>query len=400
MSDVVVIENEGALRAVAPNWDGPDEDIDVSNLSDREYRAIKRLSYSSLKQFIDDRMDYYEVHELGTKSSQKKSYEMTFGVLVETLLWGKANDYSETFVEATVPKPAGHMGELLDKLYELHMSHRDANGVATRQFDSLLEEAYKYVAYDASGNLVKFKRKKFADILLGFPNSEAEQYYQQMLANTDKYLVDLKDKGFAENCKNKLLHHWVTRDIVSRKSDERYDIYYQLIVLFTYRGIKMKSKMDMVEVDHHLRRIFIYDLKTTFDVEDFNFSYRKYRYYIQAFLYWIAVMNWAARNGMGSYTVTPMEFIVADSKAKLAPLRRKIKKKNMVNARDGFRHQGKWFIGVDQAIDALQWHRQTGIWDMSKDNYENHGISGIKIYEDESGEVDLHNIISPAGTRA
>lgn len=373
------------------------DDADVSHLTDKEYRAIRRLSYSSLKDFIEDRMDYYEAHELRMKKSSKRSHEMTFGILVETLLWESEQTYHEMFIESAIPKPPGQMGELIDKLQELRLASLDDNGVLAREPASLIEEAYNYVAFDASGNHVKFKRQKLEDVLKGWPDSDADRYMRQLVDSDHKYLLDLKDKSYAEKCKSKIETHWVTRDIVTRKSDERYDVYHQQVVLFTYRGVKIKSKLDMLVVDHQLRQVFIYDLKTNFDIEGFNFSYRKYRYYIQAYLYWFAARQWAVRNGLSNYMINPMEFIVADSKAKLAPLIIKVKKRNMVNARDGFLYQGKRFVGVDEAIDALKWHRQTGIWDMSRFNYEHHGISSIKFYEEnEKSEIDDHNVVPAA----
>ena len=400
MSDVDVMRSGiGIMKRPAMKMVGDDDDDDVSNLTEREYRAIDRLSYSSLKEFIEDRMDYYEVHEVRTKKSHKSSNEMRFGVLVETLLWDSEEGYHRLFCESVLPKPPGQMGELIDKLQELRLACLDDNGNLTREPVALIGEAYNYVAFDASGNQVKFKRQKLEDILKGWPDSDADRYLGQLISNENKYLVDLKEKTYAEKCKEQLQNHWVSRELVTRKSDDRYDVYHQLVILFTYKGIKMKSRLDMLVVDHQLRQIFIYDLKTTFDVEEFNFSYRKYRYYIQAYLYWFAANKWAMRNGYEHYPVNYMEFIVADSKAKLAPLIRKMKRRNMLNARDGFTYQGKRYVGVDTAIEALKWHRQSSVWSMSRYNYERHGIGSIKVYEDEKSEINQHNVVPAAGIR-
>ncbi|SEW21749.1 PDDEXK-like protein of unknown function [Chitinophaga sp. YR573] len=365
-------------------------------MTEREYRAINRLSYSSLKDFIEDRWKYYEKHELRIRKVEEQTYDMTFGTLVETKLW-TPDVYHELFKEATNNKPKGQMGEVIEKLYNYTIAALSPEGVVTRDFTELLADAFNAVAFNSKGIREKLKKTSYETVLMEFEGSEQERYYKEMLANSDKYLVGPTDLKYADNCIAQLQKHWKTSNIVCRKSNERYNIHYQLVVLYEYLGIKMKSKLDMVSVDHDLKIIEIFDLKVTFDVELFNFSYRKFRYYIQAFLYYMAIRQWAKENGYGNYRIIPMRFIVAHSKAQIAPLIFRIGKGNMINARDGFADGNKWYMGVNEAISALKWHRDSEIWDISMRNFENKGDCTIKIYADDSGEINKHNVVSGAG---
>ncbi|NLR61091.1 hypothetical protein HGH93_23520 [Chitinophaga polysaccharea] len=369
-------------------------------MTEREYRAIGRLSYSSVKQFLDNRWEYYEKHELKIKKLEEQTYDMAFGTLVETRLWTE-QAFGELFVEAQTDKPGGQMGELVEKLYTYTTKCLTPEGIVTRDFTDLLTDAFNAVAFDSKGVKVKFKKKTIEDIILAFTGSEYEKYYREMLENTGKYLVGQADIKLADNCKNYLAKHWRTGDIVTRKTNGRYTVYHQLVILYEYLGVEFKSKLDMVSIDDELKLIEIFDLKITFDVELFNFSYRKFKYYLQAYLYYIAIKRWAQENGLGHYKIAPMKFIVGHSRAEIAPLVFKIRQGNMINARDGFNFDGKRYTGVNEAVEAIKWHRQTNIWDMSKKNFENKGDCNIKIYEDEQMETNKHNVVSGSysGTR-
>lgn len=372
-------------------------DVTVTNaMTERQYRAINRLSYSAVKKFLDDRQEYYQAYELRTKPIDKSSADMKHGALVETYLWTEES-FSEKFVEATHPKPVGHMGELVDELFRLTKESLSPAGTITKAFNELLEEAYAKVAFDGSGTQIKLKSKKLGDILLGYEGSDFQRYYDQMLQTPGKFLVDLKEISYAKKCVAQLREHWVTTQLVNLKSSGRYAVYHQLPVLYEYLQTPFKSMLDMVVVDHQMKRILIYDLKTTFSVEDFNFTYRKYRYYIQAYLYYRAIQSWAAQMGLEGYMVTPMKFIVADAKAQVAPLIYSVKKPNMLNARNGFSYKSISYVGVAEAVSSLKWHRTTGIWDMSKWIFENKGMVSLKTYEDAKGEMEQHDPISGAG---
>jgi len=368
-------------------------------MTEREYRAINRLSYSSIKDFIENRWDYYEKHELRIRKLEEQTFDMAFGTLVETQLW-TPHIFHELFKEAINNKPKGQMGELIEKLYAITLACLNSAGEVTRDFEELLTEAYNAVALDSKGIQVKLKKQSVENILMNFQGSEYEKYYKEMLANADKYLVGPADMKMAEKSVLQLSTNWRTGDIVTRKTNGRYTVFHQLVVLYDYLGAELKSKLDMVIIDDELQVIEIFDLKITHDVELFNFSYRKFRYYIQAYLYYIAIRHWAMANGLGHYKIKPMRFIVGHSKAKIHPLIFKIRKGNMINARDGFNYDGRHYVGVNQAIEAIKWHRQTGIWEISKWNFENKGDCNIKIYDNEEREINQHDTFPGTGVRA
>lgn len=348
-------------------------------MTEREYRALPRLSYSWVKLFIENRLDFYERFVLKMKKKRDDTKEKIFGTLVDTLSLSRES-YPERFVEAVASKPEGHMGQFLDELYDQTLAAMSEEGFITKDLTTLMEEAYRRVAFDATGTQIILKTKPLEKLMAEFPDSVAEKYYMQQRACTDKYLVDAPTIGYAEKVVDLLYSHDATSAIMNRRTAGRYTVYNQLIILFDYLDTPFKSMLDRVEIDHELKVIQPYDLKTTFNVEDFDFNYRKLYYYIQGLLYYYALCSWKEENGLHDYRVQPMEFILAHSSCKYDPLLRPMTREAMKEARDGFSYNGRRYMGLVQAVENIKWHQQTGIWTMSRDNYNNGGILPITTY--------------------
>lgn len=350
-------------------------------MTEIEYRQLHRLSYSWIKKFIEDRMKY--VDEFEKQSVLITSTDTTatkFGTLTETLLWNTDN-YDLLFEDARFIKPTGHMGLFVDKLYSLTKENLDELGRVTRTMESLMEEAYNFVKFDANGNKVAFKNLTLDAVISKFRGSDAENYYQQQRSATGKHLVDVTEKSMARSVCSKLKNHWITKDLVNRETDSRYTVFYQLIVLFDLFGLEFKSMLDKVVVDHELKLISPIDLKTTYDIEDFNYNYRKYMYYLQALIYYYAIISWKNNNGLADYRVELMQFIAADSSNQLDPLIYPVKRQHMKEALEGFEdHKGIYYMGLREATDAIKWHRENNLWSISRKNFENKGYCSLQTY--------------------
>jgi hypothetical protein len=348
-------------------------------MTEREYRALPRLSYSWVKLFIEDRMDFYERFVLKVKKDIEETKDMIFGTLVDTLALSK-HLYEERFVEASVSKPTGHMEIFLDKLWKVTLQHISAEGYITRDLTLMMEEAYRLAAFDTNGVQVILKTKPLDKLIAEWPSSIAEQYYLQQRACIGKYLIDVNTRSYAEKVVEELFTHERTAHVMNLTSNDRYSVFNQLIILFQYRGLPFKAMLDRVVVDHRLKQIQPYDLKTTFYVENFDRNYRKLCYYIQAALYYYALCSWKDENGMNDYQIMFMQFILAHSSCRVDPLLRPVDRKAMVEANQGFECNDTWHMGLIEAVDAIKWHQETGIWKISRTNFNHGGIVPIKTY--------------------
>lgn len=92
------------------------------------------------------------------------------------------------------------------------------------------------------------------------------------------------------------------------------DIYYQLPIYFTYRGIESKVLLDILVVVHRPDGSCVFiplDIKSTFnDTHDFIIALKSYRYDIQGAWYSNALNFWALQQGITTYEIQNFKFIV------------------------------------------------------------------------------------------
>ena len=226
------------------------------------YRAVMLDSSSSLKDFSMDRKKYHRKYILNEDIQEKDSIAANLGRLVETMLWEPHLFDEKFFMSSVAYTPTGLMLEFVERLYEVTRDSTDDAGNVSRTFKELAEEAY---------TLSSFKIK-FDQVLKKFMGSDAELYYNEIRKVRSKNLtvVDTQQVATAEKIIETLRTSPSTKDIVSLVTSERYDIHDQFQVEdYTVQGHQFKSMMDRVVVDHQEKTIQVYDLKCTWNVENF-----------------------------------------------------------------------------------------------------------------------------------
>ena len=336
------------------------------------YRAVMLDSSSSLKDFSMDRKKYHRKYILNEDIQEKDSIAANLGRLVETMLW-EPNLFDEKFFMSSVAyTPTGLMLEFVERLYEVTRDSTDDSGNVSRTFKELAEEAY---------TLSSFKIK-FEQVLKKFMGSDAELYYNEIRKVRAKNLtvVDTQQVATAEKIIETLRTSPSTKDIVSLVTSERYDIHDQFQVEdYTVQGHQFKSMMDRVVVDHQEKTIQVYDLKCTWNVENFYEEYYLYRRaYIQAYLYYKAAKYAFMNKEIINYTVLLPRFIVCDSADYYQPLVYTLTEADMFDANNGFEHKGRKYPGVKELIDGLKWAHSNNVWNISKANFNNNGIIKLK----------------------
>lgn len=350
-------------------------------INEQEYRLINRDSYSSIKDFLDDRILYYKKYVLKERIEEKISPAMVFGNLVDCLLL-EPEKFDEKFYVAKSQTPPPQMKALSEALFLRTLGDLDENGIQQSEFDKLLPMAYNDVKYDADGNDVAFKRKgqTYETVKAEFVKGNGIEWYKQLRESYGQTLVEVRQVTMAESVVQSLRSNEVTSNIIKLTNSKRFGVYNQEKILFNYDGEDLKCMVDKIVIDHQERRIYVYDLKTTWDVED-NFikNFFARRYYIQAAVYDIAVKDWATDMGLSSYEVLPMKFIVADSSNTKSPLIYECTPEVLKKAMEGFEYQSKEYIGLNQALEELRWHKESGKWTSSATNVQNKGRVIIKF---------------------
>jgi hypothetical protein len=278
------------------------------------------------------------------------------------------------YMSSCASTPTGLMLDFVEALYRHTRDATDEDGVITRVFTDILQDAYK-----DSGFKIKYEA-----VISKFIGSDAEIYYNEIRKVRTKNLtvVNTMEISIAEKIVEQLRINSTTGPIVNLTNSSRYQIFDQMQVEgYIIDGHKFKSMLDKVVIDHKEKTIQPYDLKCTWSVENFYEEYYLYRRaYIQAYLYYHAMLHIASDpdSEFYGYRVEYLKFIVCDSTNYYQPLIYTLDMDDMLDAYKGFVHKGRNYPGVGDLIAALTWCRTTNTWNISHKNYLSNGIVNIK----------------------
>lgn len=336
------------------------------------YRANMLDSSSSLKEFSMDRKKYYRKYILGEDVEDKDTQAATTGRVVETLLLEPELFDERFYMSSCVEAPSALMLAFVNALYKFTKEATDDNGNVTRSFEEISKDAYV-----ESGFKIKYEA-----VISKFVGTDAEIYYNEMRTVKAKGLtvVTAEDVTNAEKIVEELRNNPVTKDVVNLVSSARYTVHNQLQVEgYEIDGMKFKSMMDKLIVDHEQRTIQVYDLKCTWSVENFLEEYYLYRRaYIQAYLYFYAALKWSGSDEeLKNYVVQPPKFIVCDSTNYYNPLIYTLDPSDLNAAYEGFTHKNREYKGVRTIIADLQWALDNNVWNISRENSLSNGLVNI-----------------------
>lgn len=336
------------------------------------YRANMLDSSSSLKEFSLDRKKYYRKYILGEDVEDKDTQAATIGRVVETLLLEPELFDERFYMSSCVEAPSALMLAFVNALYKFTKEATDDNGNVNRSFEDISKDAYV-----ESGFKIKYEA-----VISKFVGSDAEIYYNEMRTVKSRGLtvVTAEDVTNAEKIVEELRNNPVTKDVVNLVSSSRYDVHNQLQVEgYEIDGMKFKSMMDKLVVDHEKKTIQVYDLKCTWSVENFLEEYYLYRRaYIQAYLYYWAATHFRETNEeLAGYQILPPKFIVCDSTNYYNPLIYTLDYNDLDSAYAGFTHKNREYKGVRTIIADLQWALENNTWNISRENSLSNGLVNI-----------------------
>lgn len=343
--------------------------------TEKEYRAIKMDSSSSLKEFAKDRKRYYKRYILGEDVQDDETKAATMGRLVETKLM-EPELFDERFYPSICESvPTGMMLDFVEALYRHTIDATDQNGQVTKSFEELSQDAYR-----DSGYKIAYDR-----VIKNFIGSDAETYYEEIREVRSRGLtvVSIQDVTNCENIVQQLQNDPFVGPIVNQTTTARFDVYNQYQVDgVEYEGLQLKGMFDKVIIDHQEQVIQVYDLKCTWAVENFYKEYYLYRRGdIQAGVY-LHLANHAFKDLVNEgYIVAPPAFLVCDSTGYQAPLIYQLTYDDIDLAFNGYTHRDVQYVGIKEIVKDLNWAKDNDVWNISRKNYLNKGI--VKLTPNE-----------------
>jgi hypothetical protein len=358
-------------------------------MNEQEYRALPIDSYSSLKVFAEDRKKYYRKFVLGEPIKEEETNSLKLGSLVDCLLF-TPSDFDDRFTLAISQVPKGQYGKFVEELMKITLRSTDENGRVNRELESMMEDAYNAVKFDRDGSIIDFKRDTFETVKAKFFGTEVELYYKQLRDSHGKTVIEMSTLEAAQAVVNELKTNFVTRDIINATSSPNFKVLKQFPIVGQISSTITKSipydvkvLPDLIHINHDKKVIYLFDLKTAWDNEgEFHTNYLKYKYYLQGALYFYLLVEWKNKQkGMEDYMVNFPAFIVAESSNYKNPLIYTTNLANFNQGMRGFNMRGRYNPGIIKIVQDIMWHREMGIWNISKENYLNDGVIPIKPFE-------------------
>lgn len=247
-------------------------------------------------------------------SSAKETVEMMKGSAVDCLLT-TPDKFSEWFaIDNDFKRPTSKMKQYCDAIIE----------------GKTEEEAYKIADYSISLDRVIANAKEFEDYIYLYQNRE-----DKIILNKQEYELSLLAFSTIETSEE-----WT--EIMEHDCDFQVPIYWE------YKGVPMKSLLDVVA--HNDNYVIPIDIKTTYNVYSFDFSFAKYRYDIQAVSYSLALQQLYPDK-----EIKPFRFLTVDYSCP-SPLVYELGKEDYLVGLEG----NEKYKGFNWLIDAYKYYSTHG----------------------------------------
>ena len=322
------------------------------NISEEEYRAIKRPSYSFFKD-LDDKGP--SIIRDGTEFKMSKG--LTLGSIVDNLVTQPGyNPLEEYKITNIAPDLSGstHHSKLLKDVYDAKIKDPD---------EDYLKDACKRLGFKKSPSLTDSKFEAQLNMVKGMLNGK-------------KYL-NQREYELAIQMAETLKSHDYTKDIFNPGFD--YEIVDQAIILFTLLGLPVKGMLDRVNIDHENKVIYPIDLKTG-AVYNFLQNFWNYKYYLQGGMYTAAIYYIIESHPeFKDYTVAPFRFVYISRERPDLPLVYEMPKKFIEYGLKGWTtNTGREYKGILDLVDDYKWYIENEQYDLPRDIVENNGVVTIK----------------------
>lgn len=165
-------------------------------------------------------------------------------------------------------------------------------------------------------------------------------------------------------------------------ASEREEVFKQLEIFWKYEGIDLKSKLDLVKIDHLNKIIYIIDLKTTgFAVDSFKESIEKYQYWLQLYMYGLA-FYYEFKNKIENIHEYKCQFkwIVESTKYPGSPCIFNMSHSDELKAENGGTINGKYYKGFKELISDYKWYLEHDEWVHKRELIENNFEVDISIF--------------------
>lgn len=319
-----------------------------------DYRKYKAVNYSLLKEIANEN---YNVIRDGLP--EHYSTAMDFG----------------SFVDKTI-----ETGVKPEKNLHIY-NHKELTGHSKLLVDHIIQNKIK----DAFNNINK--RLEIANELKLWSNTKSEDLRLELVNSNNIVQELIKESKRTEGydiisqddyiLANKFLHvletHKFSKNII--KPPLKIENLKQVGIRFMFNGVECKILLDLLQINYKEKWIKPIDLKTgTF--KNFKKNYIKYKYPIQGTLYTLALYYLINKYPeLKGFTVKPFTFLYLSRERPSIPLKYTMSNKSIEKYTEGYINKyGDYTKGIIDYLNDYKFHVDKGIFDISREEYENDGV--------------------------
>lgn len=336
----------------------------VLTLPDEEYRNLPAFSYSLLKE-----LDDLGPTSLITGKIQKQSDALEFGSLVDILLTAP-DTKSERFWTKTLVKPSASLLELANALLvDLH----------------ILDEGMSYITHETIQKKIKvldiWSNIKDPDKLQAkYDDPIFWEYIKESYEAKGKIIVSQEVLDAAEHCADVLKNHEYTRDFFVESDD--IEILFQPSILYTFKGVKGKARLDLIIVDHKNKIIKPFDIKTGSEIPTkFINSFYKFKYYLQVISYLLAIQSITETvEEFKDYKIDTFKFLYVSKKLPDVPVIFEVEEKLLNSFADGWLSStGEYVTGFLELVNNYKYAVENQIFNVERKVIEKEGRLTLEL---------------------
>lgn len=232
----------------------------------------------SYSQSVIGRFDREGFDSIDTLYEHVDTPQLRFGSLVDCLVTGDKKEFNDKYFVVDLPKTTESLENISRTLFKkYHKKYKTFDEIPDDELNQvgIACEYYANPRYD----------KKRLELI----KANCKQSYELMFIAKDREIISSEELSKAMKCLNALKDHeiigkYILHDTFAYPGIEHY---YQLKFKIVEDNIPLKCMADIIVVNHNNKTVQPIDLKTTGHPEHmFYKSFIKWRYWIQAQLYW------------------------------------------------------------------------------------------------------------------
>jgi len=358
-----------------------------------EYKNVFAISQSAMKAFRKKTLHDFHNLYINQIEDDEDDSDYAFGSLADTLAFQpELMDERFYIPEHAISIPGDKVKIIVDKVYkeaskivETKMLLNEKGNLPEPIHVPSLEDLY-----DWEDVIMKYAKEiKYGGDTWSRPRildkvvDEGQAYFRMMSNANGRYIISSMDNADAIEVVDNLRKDINTRKYFVQQEGETLLFQQEIFVDHIYQDnlmIPLKGALDIIHFDHKKRTVRVVDLKTTHTCEFFPKIAKELFYIVQVSFYQYILSEWLKTYEEGKYAGYEFEIpinIAIDRRTKI-PYIYQYFAEDLEIAEYGSKEKN--IQGWRETLDTISWHVSTGIWDRSRELYEN-GFIRMKIYK-------------------